>query len=119
MSSGANHMSKNDERKCNEHNDMAVSCRQIGIMHEILDRLDKRTDCFDTKLDNAIQMANDGIVQNAKDIALMQQQMKQLYDERPILFNMVSYKHRIIGGFGVIGVLLGIYGFKIFTQGGT
>ena len=113
-------MSKNDEdHKCSEHQGLAISCAKIEIMHETLNKIDEKIDEFNKKLDEAVQLAQDGIVQNAKDIALMQHQVKQLYEDRPVLFNMVSYKNRIIGGFGVVGVLLGIYGFKIFTQGGT
>jgi hypothetical protein len=61
------------------------------------------------------------VVQNTKDIALLNQRVKQLYDERPLLFKVISYKNRVIGALGIIAFVLVIYGldiFKVITIGG-
>lgn len=70
-----------------------------------------------TDIRDAIALAQEGIVQNTKDAALLKQRVDQLYDERPVLFKVVSYKNRVIGAFGVVGILLTVFGLKIF--GGT
>jgi len=76
---------------------------------------------------DAIALAQDGIVQNTKDIALIQQQWKlhsedhekeneALKERNKTLYGIVGLKNRAIGAVGLIGVILTVYGVIIFTK---
>ena len=96
---------------CSVHTDLFSEVHTViskqEVMHDDIKGL--RNDIHD-----AVALAQEGIIQNAKDIALLQAKVEQLYEERPILFNIVSYKNRFIGAIGLIVFVLGIFGLKIF-----
>jgi len=118
---------------CDQHLDMAKSCAKIDLMHEILNNIDNKIDKFDNKLEGAVKLAQDQIVQNTTDIALMVQRIDEINreregeseereKERKILYSLVSHKNRVGAIIGFITFVLLLYGldiFKIIKFGGT
>lgn len=97
--------------QCPQHvqlfSDVKLSISKLDEMHGDIK-------CLRGDIHEAVLLAQEGIVKNAKDTAVLQEQMKIIWGERPILFKVVGYKNRVIGAFGVVAFVLTVFGLKLF-----
>jgi len=112
------------DRICSAHTDLFANIKvlmnqQISICGDLKDL---RTD-----IRNAIDLAQEGIVQNTKNLAIVEQKLTNhianqerddlaVEQREKILYNLVGYKNRIIGAMGVFAFILTIYGVIIYSK---